>query len=183
MRNRKIPSRLTQEKVLCPCGCRQSRDRYDINGYERRFIPGHNIPQIHGKGVLAGNWRGGIITDDRGYILVYQPQHPNASNDGYVREHRLIMEKFLGRYLNDIESVHHKNGIKDDNRIENLQLTDNHSEHMKLFHPNAGMNTRFKKGHVHSEEWKKRISLLLKGKPHHPKIKSKGNNLTLDKYV
>ena len=58
-----------------------------------------------------------------GYVLVRMPQHPRAkNNNGYVLEHILKMEEMLGRYLIEKESVHHRNGIKDDNRIENLEL-------------------------------------------------------------
>lgn len=74
-----------------------------------------------GKGENASNWRGGR-RKNRQYIYIYQPNHLNCDVNGYVREHRLIMEKQIGRYLEKNEIVHHLNGIKDDNRIENLQL-------------------------------------------------------------
>ena len=57
-----------------------------------------------------------------GYISIYFPTHPHSSKDGYVMEHILIMEKAIGRLLEDDEVVHHRNHIRDDNRIENLQL-------------------------------------------------------------
>ena len=67
-------------------------------------------------------WRGGRIKSSSGYILIHQPDHPNCQKRGYVLEHRLVIEKFLGRYLKSWETVHHLNGIKDDNRLENLQI-------------------------------------------------------------
>jgi len=75
------------------------------------------------------NWNGGRIKNDSGYILVYQPEHPFRSREKYVREHRLVMEKHLGRYLKPEEVVHHINFIRDDNRIENLMLFKNNREH------------------------------------------------------
>ena len=55
-----------------------------------------------------------------GYIYLYVKNHPNKTKQGYIAEHRLIMEKKIGRYLKKEEQIHHINGIKDDNRIENL---------------------------------------------------------------
>lgn len=57
-----------------------------------------------------------------GYVRLYLPEHPNARKDGYVSEHTVVMSEHLGRSLLKSENVHHRNGIRDDNRIENLEL-------------------------------------------------------------
>jgi endogenous inhibitor of DNA gyrase (YacG/DUF329 family) len=67
------------------------------------------------------NWKGGKRLVG-GYVYILQPEHPNCNSGGAIAEHRLAMEKALGRYLSENEEVHHKNGIKTDNRIENLEL-------------------------------------------------------------
>jgi hypothetical protein len=54
--------------------------------------------------------------------MAYAPDHPRAGRGRYVFEHILVMEAILGRYLVPEESVHHVNGVKDDNRPENLEL-------------------------------------------------------------
>lgn len=82
-------------------------------------------------GENAAHWKGGRKYTSAGHVMVYALNHPNATKDGYVMEHRLVMEKYLGRYLDKKEIVHHINGIKDDNRLENLMLFGNHAEHKK----------------------------------------------------
>ena len=79
------------------------------------------------RGKIPGNFKGKIITN-RGYIYIYVPNHLNATKNKHVFEHRLVMEKHLNRYLNNDEIVHHINGIRNDNRIENLILT-NRTKH------------------------------------------------------
>lgn len=76
------------------------------------------------------SWRGGRVVDKSGYILIHCREHPAASKSGYVREHRLVMEQHLGRYLLPGEVVHHKNDIRDDNRIENLELFGSNRAHL-----------------------------------------------------
>ena len=69
-----------------------------------------------------------------GYWSVYRPEHPKAIRSQrkyYVLEHIIVMEKHLGRYLTDIEVVHHRDGNKLNNDISNLQLFPNSSEHIK----------------------------------------------------
>ena len=66
-----------------------------------------------------------------GYREIYSPEHPNKTKRGYVKEHRLVVEQAIGRFLSTDEQVHHINGDKLDNRIENLQIM-SHQEHLKM---------------------------------------------------
>ncbi len=83
------------------------------------------IKTLHnGKREDNPNWKGGKYLDDWGYIKV-------KVDKGYKSEHRLVVEKNIGRKLTKQEAIHHINGIKEDNRIENLRIM-NPSEHQKL---------------------------------------------------
>jgi hypothetical protein len=94
------------------------------------------------KGEESSRWKGGRTLHQKKYWLVFAQDHPYADNKGYVREHRLVMEKHLGRYLKKSELVHHINEDSTDNRIENLRLV-TRSDHMKL-HSNTLYEARWK---------------------------------------
>lgn len=91
------------------------------------------------------NWKGGTYMHSDGYVYEYAPTHPAAASaKGYVLQHRLVMERVLGRYLTPRELVHHINEVKTDNRPENLELMDRsaHMSHHKEGFPRDG-NGRF----------------------------------------
>jgi hypothetical protein len=113
-------TRGTVYSALAPAGI---KPRSNDEGWTLKFPNGRH-------GNSAANWKGGrrIIG---GYVYIYMPDHPNARRNGAVQEHRLIMEKHLGRYLADDEIVHHIDGNKQNNLIENLELMKRgqHSHH------------------------------------------------------
>ena len=87
-----------------------------------------NNPHIGRKKKAPAN-RKPII--NKGYRLIYKPDHPNAHYDGYVQEHYFVMSEHLKRPIKKAEIIHHKNRDKLDNRIENLELFENMSAHQK----------------------------------------------------
>ncbi len=95
-------------------------------------------------------WKGNRIQRPTGYIqIMLRPDDfffPTASKSGYVMEHRLVMAKHLGRNLHPWEVVHHKNRIRDDNRLENLQLvSDDRHKQITNFENNKETITNLKK--------------------------------------
>lgn len=83
------------------------------------------------RGPQNPQWRGGRTTDKAGYVLLWMPDHPEARGRGYVREHRIVMEKVLGRPLARREVIHHRNGDTQDNRPENLEVFPDNGQHLR----------------------------------------------------
>lgn len=94
-------------------------------------------------GKRSRNWRGGVTRKATGYRLEYAPDHPVCDADGYVLQHRLVMERELNRRLSPKEHVHHINGDKLDNRPCNLAVL-TPAEHAKVH----GFGTRIKGRHA-----------------------------------
>lgn len=93
-------------------------------------------------GEKAPHWKGGITKHSGGYILIFKPDHPYSSKIGYVKRSRLIMEQHIGRYLKPREIPHHKNGIKHDDRIENLFLFPNLGKHIAFHNHQRKLNLK-----------------------------------------
>jgi hypothetical protein len=81
---------------------------------------GHQL-RLRRNGGRSMNWKDGPVKIS-GYNKIWMPDHPRADSRGRVLEHLIVMEESLGRTLRPNERVHHKNGVRDDNRISNLEL-------------------------------------------------------------
>ena len=129
-------TRIPSDGIYCACECGAfiqefkpcGKPRYSRSKDGKFYIPGHNplpVREAH------HNWKGGRITNTAGYVLILKPDYPACDKSGYVLEHRFVWEQANGRLLKSNEHVHHINGIRSDNRIENLIMLTN-SAHSKL---------------------------------------------------
>jgi ribosomal protein L31 len=132
------------------CGI-SARNLTDQNPSYRRDISGENNPMF-GKGLRGSKngmfgkygsenpaWKGGIKNRPDGYVRVVAPaDHPYPcevkGSTKYILEHRLVMERHLGRYLLPSEVVHHIDENHHNNAIDNLRLYKNQSEHLRDAH-------------------------------------------------
>lgn len=101
--------------------------------YLRIVMKKNGIARRVGKASMERNvfWKGGRIVDRDGYILVKKNDHPYATKNGYVREHRLVMEQKLGRLLRPTEVVHHIDGNRQNNDPSNLEVFASNADHLK----------------------------------------------------
>lgn len=105
------------------------------------------------KGAKSSNWKGGVCTTSKGYRQLLIPDHPRADKRGYVLEHIVVWERETGSPVPEGCCIHHLNGNKSDNRIQNLCLMQ-HKAHTVLHH----------EGKPLSDETKAKISEKAKGR-------------------
>ena len=101
----------------------------DTNRYRLCGACSNGLPRKNRRGASHPKWRGGVVMSN-GYVSVLLPEHPYAQKHGYIKRARLVLEKKLGRLLSPEESSHHINGIKTDDRPENLEAKSN-SAHIR----------------------------------------------------
>jgi hypothetical protein len=119
---------------LCMCGCgtptaRAQRSNRKLGHVAGEFIRYANNHNPGARGSRNANWKGGSYVDERGYIRV------SGSSRRY--QHQIVMERHIGRELTADEIVHHTNGNRSDNRIENLELM-TRAQHTALHNPRLG---------------------------------------------
>lgn len=111
-------SKSSSDKRFCECGCQQEVSGFNYRTQKpNRFKSGHNM-----RGPTNHFWAGGSFITVRGYKKIKLWGHHRADKEGYVFEHIVIMENFLGRRITVDEHVHHINRDKHDNRIANLKV-------------------------------------------------------------
>ena len=106
--------------VKCDCGTEKITTAANLRKFKSCgcFKKEYEKNRIGERGT---NWKGGI-TYREGYKYIYLPDHHRSNQVGYVAEHHLVIEAHLNRKMLKDEVIHHLNGIKDDNRLENLEL-------------------------------------------------------------
>lgn len=139
---------------LCACGCgqrtkitpRSRPERGLAKGDPLRYVNHHawrgrqhteetlrKMSQVQQdtslRGAASHRWKGGRALSSGYVVLNVGVEHPMADAYGRVREHRLVMAEAIGRYLRSEEVVHHRNGVRDDNRLENLELFETTAAH------------------------------------------------------
>lgn len=115
---------------FCDCGCGKNLRKIYHGKKSIKFRQGHASSLRIGE--KNSNWKG-IEKKQSGYISIYDPKHPRKTKQNRVLKHRLLYEEYHKCCLLSWSDVHHINGKKDDNRIENL-IAIKHGDHSRITH-------------------------------------------------
>lgn len=102
--------------------CRKCKKRHELSAETRKQL------SISRSGSGNSHWKGGKMIVG-GYRYIWYPTHPNRTQDGYVLEHRLVVESKINRILQHGEVVHHKDGNRLNNDLSNLELLKSTGKH------------------------------------------------------
>jgi hypothetical protein len=110
----------TKWKCICECGneCIVATGALIFGSYKSCGCE----KKVGKMGSANFKWAGGRTTTNNGYVIIRVYDYPGSTKSLSIHEHVYIMAKHLGRALVKGETVHHKNGVRDDNRLENLEL-------------------------------------------------------------
>jgi len=109
---------------LCKCDCGSIKlilQSCIISKKQKSCGCFNNSSESKLRGAKHPAWVGGRY-NHAGYSFIRMPNHPNSSSNNYIAEHVLVVSDDIKRPLKKSEFIHHKNGIRNDNRIENLEL-------------------------------------------------------------
>ncbi len=107
----------------CDCGTERAVLLQSLNHSGSKSCGCLNREKLSGRRAdLHPMWKGGRNVHPAGYIMLHRPIYPGSNEISKQFEHIVVMARHIGRALLPKETVHHKNGIRHDNRIENLEL-------------------------------------------------------------
>ena len=110
-----------KDKEVAKLKARERKQRWIKKNRAEDWTDGRGKHGKHARGEQCGRWNNGKLYTSDGYVLVRVPKdHPLHVANGYAFEHRMVISENIGRWLKANEHVHHINGVKDDNRSENL---------------------------------------------------------------
>lgn len=119
-----------KRKTCCSKECRDKAQSITSKGITRS--PKNLIKKGQRIGINTEfKWKKGKVVNVQGYEMEFIKDHPFKNATGYVLKHRLVMEKKIGRYLTENEVVHHIDGDRLNNDIDNLMLFASSGEHSK----------------------------------------------------